>query len=122
MPNSYSDITNSTVNQNGCTYSNLTSTYSGKYANGMMADQTMYTVPALCPNGPSDLAYPPAYNTLQHGSGRATCGGYFSMSGAYPAANCTSCKATYVQRPCAGNIAGVCNAPMAVEGFCHKCQ
>ena len=66
MPNSYSDNTNSTTTQLGCTYSNLQSTYSGRYANGMVADQSVYTVPALCPNGPAELSYPPRYDTLQH--------------------------------------------------------
>lgn len=134
MPNNYSDSNNSTVNENGstysslnstytgnsmngagCTYSSLPRTYSGQYANGLTSAQGSYVVPALCPNGPPELSYPPSYNTLQHG-GQHTCNGYFHMSGAYPAANCSSCKATYVERPCKGNISAVCN-PVAVEGF-----
>jgi hypothetical protein len=97
----YREYSNPTVGESGCTYSNLTRTYGGKSANGLVTKQANYVVPKYCPNTPGTSAYPPRYNTLQHGL-PDTCGGHFSFSGAYPEASCTSCSTTFTQRPCAG--------------------
>ena len=50
-----------------------------------------YIVPKLCPDGAAPN-YPPRCDTFTHGQ-NYLCGGYFSMQGAYPLADCTSCKA-----------------------------
>ncbi len=100
-----------TVGQPKCTYSSLGSVYSGQMA-GMVGAQGSYVVPQYCPSGPGPN-YPPKYNTLSHGQ-TYLCGGYFNVSGAYPYADCTSCKSNFVTRPCKGNID--CATP-AVEGF-----
>ena len=104
------DYQGPTVGQAGCTYSRLGNVYSGQMA-GRNVEQNTYVVPKLCSNGPGP-SYPPKYNTLSHGQAYQ-CGGYFNVKGAYPFADCASCKADYVQRPCKGNI----NCSASVEGY-----
>jgi hypothetical protein len=91
------------VGQQKCTYSNLRSTYQGQAAQGRSASMAQYVVPQLCPNGPTNYTYPPAYDTFSHGQ-QYTCGGYFGMKGAYPRANCTTCNAPYTKRDCRGRL------------------
>lgn len=95
------------VGQAGCTYSSLRDTYDGMTPSHEMQGMANYTVPKLCPDSVDGPSYPPRYDTLSHGQQYA-CGGYFSVKGAYPFADCTSCKADYVQRPCTGDISGAC--------------
>lgn len=112
----YRDYQNPTVGQLGCTYSRLGNVYSGRSANGNVDSMANYVVPKFCPNGPGPN-YPPRYDTLSHGQAY-NCGGYFDVSGAYPYADCTSCKAGFTTRPCKGNIAGACKpAAPATEGY-----
>ncbi len=115
----YREYSNVTTNQAGCTYSNLGSTYNGRFAGDQIQSQANYTVPKLCMNG-NRPNYPPTYNTLSHGQDYL-CGGYFSMKGAYPEASCDSCNAEYVQRPCAGNILNQCNASQAPAQVRENC-
>lgn len=86
-----------TVGQARCTYSNLASIFGSNTSKA-----GAYTVPALCPNNPNGPSYPPTINTFSHGQTTPSCGGYFSMKGAYPFANCTSCNASYTTKPCNG--------------------
>ncbi len=90
-----------TVGQAGCTYSRLGSIYSGQMAGAIPQDGS-YLVPKYCPGGPGPN-YPPKYNTLSHGQDYM-CGGYFNVTGAYPYADCTSCKTGFVSRPCKSTI------------------
>lgn len=105
----YKEYSKPMVGNPGCTYSNLV----GTYANGQQMLQNavpgmnQYDVPKMCPSG-SAPNYPPRYDTLSHGQ-NYLCGGYFSMKGAYPQADCTSCNAPYTKRPCDGHID--CSAP-----------
>jgi hypothetical protein len=87
------------VGQNACTYSQLAGVYG---ANTPAAGQ--YTVPLLCPNSKSGPSYPPRHDTFSHGLTTPICGGYFNLKSAYPFADCTSCNAPYIQKPCNGKI------------------
>jgi hypothetical protein len=106
-----SEYTNPTVNNLGCSYSNLVSTYGGTTSVGQVPSMSNYIVPKLCYSSKQtdQPTYPPPYNTLT-GSGQ-TCGGHFNMQNAYPFANCTNCSAQYITRPCNGTIESVCNQP-----------
>jgi hypothetical protein len=95
------------VGQNKCSYSSLGSTYAGPQAGGVIPDMSTYIVPKLCYGAPAGLSYPPRYDTLSHGQAYL-CGGHFDLQRAYPLANCTSCAATYVERPCRGTIYAQC--------------
>jgi hypothetical protein len=92
-----------TVSSAGCTYSRLGSLSDGpRMLSGTLSDQGQYIVPKYCPDG-AGPNYPPKYDTLTHGQ-KYACGGYFSMSGAYPYGDCEGCKTEYVKRPCNGRI------------------
>jgi hypothetical protein len=116
------EFNNRMANEASCTYSALGSIYSGLSADNVVPGQANYIVPKLCPNTPS-LNYPPNYNTLAHGQ-EYMCGGYFDIRKAYPEADCKSCNATYVARPCKGNIDAICNPPPVVapssEGYIDR--
>lgn len=108
-----------TTNYAGCNYASLKN-YNEGFGRGPVApvptgtpSMAVQTVPAYCPNNPVGTAYPPRYNTLQHGE-PYTCGGYFGIMSAYPAAAGTKCATTFTNRPCAGfiNCPGV-TAPLA---------
>ena len=103
-----------TVGNEGCTYSRLQNTYAciGQGASAIKSnDMNQYVVPKLCPgDGKNAPAYPPPYNTLQHGVANG-CGGHFNMSNAYPYANCTECKLEFTNRACNGNIHQQCQPP-----------
>jgi len=111
------EYTGPSVGQQGCSYSSLKRTYGMSNSMGVSANvgnMASYDVPDLCGNnGPS---YPPKYNTLSHGQAN-TCGGHFSMKGAYPFADCQSCNAPRIQRPCNGNVN--CNRSQVSESFRH---
>ena len=102
MSRQYREYTQPSVGQSGCTYSSLRQTYGNAQAPGRFPGMGISVVPKLCPDGPGPN-YPPAYNTLSHGSDYL-CGGYFSLDKAYPQANCTSCNAVYTTRACDGCI------------------
>lgn len=108
----YRDYSAPTVGQSRCSYSSLANVYSGRSAGNETMNMANYVVPKLCANGSQFglPSYPPPYDTLSHGQQYA-CGGYFGFAGAYPFANCTSCKADYIQRPCKGDIFNQCGAP-----------
>lgn len=116
----YKEYSKPVVGNPGCTYSNLARTYGNGSRQSMMNNvpsMATYTVPKLCHNG-SGPSYPPRYDTLTHGQS-AMCGGYFSMKGAYPHADCASCDAEYTQRPCNGHVD--CSAsPSVKEEYCHR--
>jgi len=102
-----------TVGNAGCTYSKLDNTYAciGKGAAMMKANKmNQYVVPKLCAtDGKNAPAYPPPYNTLQHGVSNG-CGGHFNMSNAYPYAGCgtNNCKLTFTNRACNGTVHEQC--------------
>lgn len=103
-----------TVGNAGCTYSKLDNTYACIGQGSAMfktTDMNQYVVPKFCnTDGVNAPAYPPPYNTLQHGASN-TCGGKFSFKQAYPYADCTSCKQTFTKRACNGNIHQQCQQP-----------
>ena len=115
----YRDYQAPAVGQAKCTYSSLSNVYGGRMAGTEAVKQNDYIVPKLCPSGPRPN-YPPKKDTLTHGQDYL-CGGYFSMSGAYPLADCGPCQCEYVTRPCSGNIKGICDrgqpVPAAVEAY-----
>ena len=115
------------VQQAGCTYSQLKYTYgvpsaasslssacnsnssNMAYSLGAVKTPVMsnYVVPLMCPGGQGPN-YPPRYDTLSHGQ-PYVCGGHFTITGAYPYADCTNCGLQFVNRPCSGNIMGQCS-------------
>ncbi len=114
-----------TTNYAGCNYASLKN-YNEGFGRGPVApvptgtpSMAVQTVPAYCPNNPVGTAYPPKYDTLQHGK-PYNCGGYFGIMSAYPAAAGTKCATTFTNRPCAGfiNCPGVTSpfAPLTPAG------
>ncbi len=86
-------------------YNRLNQIWSGQ----MVSDQVnvkrgTYTVPKICPQGEGPH-YPPSYSTLHHDLDESHRHGvYFNMKGAYPFADCESCKVSMTERPCLGHI------------------
>lgn len=101
-----------TVGNAGCTYAKLDNTYACNGQAGLRsAKMNQYVVPKLCPgSGKNTPAYPPPYNTLQHGFDN-TCGGNFSFKQAYPYSSCTDCKLEFTTRDCNGNMTEQCKPP-----------
>lgn len=95
------------VGAKGCSYPRLGNIYGGAQAT------QEYVVPKICANGPGPH-YPPRYDALSHGL-QHSCGTYFDMKGAYPYADCTSCKTEYTTRSCGGKIA--CNSSGKKESY-----
>lgn len=81
-------------------YSRLAGIPIGSQSNGIVS-QNSYIVPKYCPSG-DQPNYPPRPDTLTHG--RQFSGGYFTMKSAYPYADCSGCRTTFVERPCVGDI------------------
>lgn len=119
------DYQGPTVGQSTCSYSKLGGLANASVMSSMAASNASnnapigtYNVPLYCPEGPGPN-YPPRYDTFSHGQ-QYQCGGYFSIQGAYPYADCASCKTTFVQRPCSGKVQ--CGGQQKVEGYCGPCS
>ena len=86
------------IQQSGCSYSGLRKTYAPKAG----TEPAVYDVPKFLPSGPGPK-YPPGPDALTHGVSGG-CGGYFSLSSAYPFATCDSCNVERTTRKCDGYI------------------
>lgn len=96
-------------------YNRLNQIWDGKVAADVTRKVGSYTVPKLCPGAQDAPAYPPHYNTLSHGVDESKrVRGYFNLTGAYPFADCTTCKMSMVERPCLGQIP--CNHQKTLPG------
>lgn len=97
-------------------YNRLNQIWSGQMASEQVAlKRGIYTVPKICPEGKGVPLYPPSYSTLHHELDEShRHGGYFNLKGAYPFADCESCKVSMTERPCLGHID--CNGKNGVNG------
>ena len=103
------EYTRPTVNSGVCTYTPLKD-YNSGFGRGPVAPIMPGTpsmantiVPKYCPAsfGPGPN-YPPKYDTLLHGQGAYSCGGYFNIHSAYPYATGKTCATQFVTRSCDG--------------------
>jgi len=114
------EYTAPTKNSSSCMYASLKNYNLGQPEAplcGGTPSMAVQTVPYYCPYGPGPN-YPPKYDTLQHGQGAGTCGGFFGIQGAYNYSDGKNCATKFVNRDCAGfiNCEGIPNPD--VGGWC----
>jgi hypothetical protein len=83
------EYTQPLVGRGKCQYSSLGRTYGGLSALNEMSNNTVYSVPGICPSGDPNTDYPPALNTLYRSL--SGCGDKPTLGRAYPSAGCNTC-------------------------------